>query len=189
MADYIPRTTKDGIYGAKYWYTRTNPFYPPYQLPNCTCYAWGRFWEISPDHVPKLPTGNAGTWFANAKARGYKTGSTPALGAVACFGKRGAAGHVAIVEEIYSNGDIRCSNSGYYRPVSTTNWHYFFMTTNKKNNNYVPWNGYYFQGFIYNPYAGDTPSPVDPPDPDPPIPNDPDFRKKHLPFIYYLKKL
>lgn len=180
MPDFVPRLTKDGIYGAKYWYSRTNPFYPTYQMPNCTCYAWGRFWEESGDeHVPHLPTGNAGTWLGKAVAAGYETGSEPALGAVACFGKRGAAGHVAIVEQIMTNGDINCSNSGYYRPVSTTNWHYFFMTTNKKSNNYVPWSGYYFQGFIYNPYAGGG-TPIDPDDPYPDTPGNPNRLKRFL---------
>lgn len=179
MADYVPRLTKDGIYGSPYWYSRTNPFYPTYQMPNCTCYAWGRFWECGgQDNVPNLPTGNAGTWYGQAASRGYQVGQTPALGAVACFGKSGAAGHVAVVEQISSDGSyINCSNSGYYRPVSTSNWHYFFMTTNYASNNYIPWSGYYFQGFIYNPFAGEG-QPIDPSDPYPDVPSDPQSQRR-----------
>ena len=44
---YIPRLTADGIRGNPYWYSR-NPFYNAgYGMPNCTAYAWGRFWENS----------------------------------------------------------------------------------------------------------------------------------------------
>ena len=41
---YEPRLTKSGMLNSIYWYSDTNPFYPTgYGLPNCTCYAWGRF--------------------------------------------------------------------------------------------------------------------------------------------------
>lgn len=184
--DFVPRLTKDGIYGAPYWYTRTNPFYPTFQMPNCTCYAWGRFWEESGiDNVPHLPTGNAGLWFGRAAAAGYETGDTPQLGAVLCMGKYGGAGHVAIVEQIGTNGDIVCSNSGYSRPVSVNSRSYFFMTNNPKSSNYVTWKNYYFQGFIYNPLAGGG-EPVDPDDPYPPQP-DPNRLKRFNPAYHGLK--
>lgn len=153
---YEPRLTKSGMLNSIYWYSDTNPFYPTgYGLPNCTCYAWGRFWEICGESkVPTLPTGNGGEWWDSVK--GYEVGSTPKLGAVLCLGQPNGAGHVGVVEQIKENGDIVTSNSGYSRPASYDDPLYFFLDTNKKSENYVPsWAiGYYFQGFIYNPCVG-----------------------------------
>lgn len=91
---FTPRTTSDGIVDNPYWYSR-NPFYlAGYGMPNCTAYAWGRFWEISDPNVeyinrPTLGTGNAGTWYAVDD--GYERGQTPKLGAVICFDNPGEA--------------------------------------------------------------------------------------------------
>ena len=162
---FTPRLTAAGIYPAKYWYSTVNPFYPTYQMPNCTCYAWGRYWEIS-DVVPHLPTGNAGTWYANCPSD-YQKGQTPALGAVACwYSPSGAyAGHVAVVEQITSSG-IVTSNSGYYRPIETyppNTKSYFWTEQCLKSNGYrSAWminRGYQLAGFIYN-----NETPVDPGD-------------------------
>jgi surface antigen len=145
---YKPRTDSGGIQGSFYWYSQ-NPFYlSGWGLPNCTCYAWGRFWEISDpngdgSNKPTLPTGDAGTWFG--KVTGYETGSEPRLGAVICWDHPSTGGHVAIVEEIYDNGNIRCSNSAY-------GGSYFYMQTYYKADGYN-FGRYTFQGFIYNPYA------------------------------------
>lgn len=148
---YIPRLTSDGMRGNPYWYSR-NPFYQAgYGLPNCTCYAWGRFWEnadINGDfsNRPNLSTGNAEDWFrAND---GYERGNIPALGAVLCLadGPFSGDGHVAIVEQINGDGSIICSNSAYGGT-------YFYLTTLSPPH-YLPVSGYVFQGFIYNPYSG-----------------------------------
>lgn len=124
-----------------------------YCIPNCVGYAWGRFYEIT-GKCPKLSKGNAENWYAYKD--GYKRGKTPKLGAVICWrkGKAGVsldgAGHVAIVEEIKSNGDIVISQSGY---KSTRFW----TQTIKKG---YKLSGYVFQGFIYNgiDYAENSPS-------------------------------
>ena len=151
--EYIPRLTSDGMRGNPYWYSR-NPFYQAgYGLPNCTCYAWGRFWEnadINADfsNRPNLSTGNAEDWFGHT-SDGYERGNTPALGAVLCLadGPFSGDGHVAIVEEINeTTGVITCSNSAYGGT-------YFYLTTLSPPN-YLPASGYVFQGFIYNPYWG-----------------------------------
>lgn len=146
---YTPRLDSSGIEGSYYWYAG-NPFYQSgYGLPNCTCYAFGRFWEISDSqgnysNKPTLPLGDAGTWYANATS--YERGQTPQLGAVICWSDNsGGAGHVAIVEQIKENGDIVTSNSGY--PNS-----FFWTQTIYKSNGYNS-SGYTFQGFIYNPYS------------------------------------
>lgn len=160
---FVPRFSKEGMLGAKYWYSNTNPFYASglYGLPNCTCYAWGRFWEIS-DIIPNLPTSNGGQWWADVS--GYEKGQTPELGAVICFDQEGQAGHVAIVEDILPNGDIRTSNSGYSRnPGGYNDPLYFWVDTNPVATNYrADWQvtgNYRFQGFIYNPEVPRPPGP------------------------------
>ena len=112
---FRPRLSAPG-YSSKYWYS-LNPFYHAgYGLPNCTCYAWGRFYEIL-GRKPVLSLGNAEDWYG--KNDGYSRGSTPRLGAVICWRKGRAgyggdgAGHVAVVEKIYSDGSILISQSGW----------------------------------------------------------------------------
>lgn len=156
---YQPRLNSDDIQGNFHWYSE-NPFYiAGYGMPNCTCYAWGRFWEIGDplnQHIHKpthLPTSDGGQWWDQAVASGYyQTGQTPRLGAVICFERTGASGHVAIVEEIGTiNGRnvIVTSNSAWQ---ST----FFYTQTLYEDENYS-WGSYTFQGFIYNPYADPLP--------------------------------
>lgn len=200
-ATFTPRLNSDGIEGEKYWYSGS-PFYTAgYGLPNCTCYAWGRFWEISDksdgtkdySSKPTLPTSDAGTWFS--RVTGYDTGKTPKLGAVICWGDNsGGAGHVAIVEKIdEETGDIVTSNSAW-------NSTFFYTKTIYAADGYS-FSGYTFQGFIYNPHVA-TSTPTDPEDPDDPedpeIPDDfePEYdsstpyrkRKGYKFFIYNAKK-
>ena len=162
---YVPRLNDDGIRGNYKWYSR-NPFYQSgYGLPNCTCYAWGRFWEIGdPSNTganrPHLPTGNGNQWWGQVV--GYqKNTTTPKLGSVICFG--GAyPGHVAIVEEIRDNGNtIVTSNSDWQAPPDRF---FYTETLHRRSDGKFrhPHRSklYLSQGFIYNPYAEDTPSPT-----------------------------
>lgn len=154
-AAFVPRLTSDGMLGSPYYYSQ-NPFYlAGYGLPNCTCYAWGRFWEESDyDHdysnPPTLSTGNAEDWYGYT-ADGYDRGQTPELGAVICFadGPFSGDGHVAIVEQINGDGSIVTSNSAYGGE--------YFYTQTLHPPFYLPAAGYVFQGFIYNPNAGGAP--------------------------------
>lgn len=113
-------------------------------LPNCVGYAWGRFMEIL-GKTPKLSRSNAENWYSYND--GYARGKTPKLGAVIVWakGKVGkssdGAGHVAIVEQIYSDGSFLVSQSGY---KSTRFW-----TSRIPKSGYLK--GYTFLGFIYNP--------------------------------------
>ena len=157
---FVPRLDATGIVGSPYYYS-LNPFYNAgYGMPNCTAYAWGRFWEESdPDRTytnpPTLSTGNAEDWYGNT-ADGYRRGNTPQLGAVICFadGPYSGDGHVAIVEQINSDGSIVTSNSAWGGS--------FFYTQTLSPPNYLPATGYVFQGFIYNPNAGGNPWPGPP---------------------------
>lgn len=122
-------------------------------LPNCVGLAHGRWLESQGqtdyNKYDKLPTGNAENYYSYTKD-GYERGNTPKVGAIACWrkGKAGdssdGAGHVAFVEEVYSNGDIYTSNSGY-------NSTRFYMKKYTKSSNYSNGSAYTFQGFIYNP--------------------------------------
>ena len=102
-----------------------NP-YTAFNIGNCTWYAFGRAWEILGSRPSKLIfQGDAVVWFSKNKSN-YDNGnggfpystnpSAPKLGAIACFSddrKNGTGGHVAVVEEILSNGTIKTSESGY----------------------------------------------------------------------------
>ena len=159
MPPYNPRLSDAGMHGNPYWYSR-NPFYQAgYGLPNCTCYAWGRFWEIGdPNHQyinrPNLSTLNAEDWYGASD--GYSRGQAPALGAVACWadGPYSGDGHVAIVEQINGDGSIVTSNSAWGGS--------YFYTMTLQPPHYLPATGYVFQGFIYNPYSGGGPGPFPP---------------------------
>lgn len=86
-------------------------------LPNCVGYAWGRVYEYL-GTKPKLAKTNAENWYGYTKD-GYKRTKTPKVGDVICWRKGQAgvssdgAGHVAVVEEVYSDGSILTSNSDY----------------------------------------------------------------------------
>jgi surface antigen len=123
-------------------------------LSNCVGYSWGRWREIL-GYAPRLSKGNAEDWWGNT-TDGYKRGQTPKLGAVMCW-KKGQTwngndgyGHVAIVEEIKSNGDVIVSESMY----GSVRWRRHTYT---KTSNYYLGSGYVFQGFIYLPIDFEEP--------------------------------
>lgn len=141
---FTPRLSAPS-YSSAYYY-KNNPFYQSgYGMPNCTCYAFGRSYEIL-GKKPTLSLRNAENWWGNT-ADGYERGQTPRLGAVICWrgGKVGyssdGAGHVGVVEQIIGN-QIVVSMSAW----KGTRW--FTKTFNIGSYNY---SGLTFQGFIYNP--------------------------------------
>ena len=137
---YSPRLSAPSK-SSKYYYS-DNVFYNSgYGMPNCTCYAWGRFYEILGSR-PKLCTGNAGTWYRYT-SDGYSRGSKPRLGAIIVWDRAGEAGHVAVVEQINSDGSIVTSNSAW---GST-----YFYTQTLYPPSYTWSSSYRFLGFIYNP--------------------------------------
>ena len=56
--------------------------------------------------------GNGAQWATSAAAAGFRTGSTPQVGALACWND-GAYGHVAVVTAVESNTRIQVSESNY----------------------------------------------------------------------------
>lgn len=63
-------------------------------------YGWCTWYVASRRNIPW--SGNAGAWLYNARAMGYSTGSTPAVGAIIVTNESWV-GHVAIVEAVYGN--------------------------------------------------------------------------------------
>ena len=56
--------------------------------------------------------GNGAQWATSAAAAGFRTGSTPQVGAIACWND-GGYGHVAVVKAVSSSSRIQVSESNY----------------------------------------------------------------------------
>lgn len=131
-------------------------------LANCVGYAAGRFNEIIGQnkfvYLPYPP--NAENFYATAQSQGLKVGSEPALGAIivwqkgATLNSSDGAGHVAVVEQINSDGSIVTSESGYgcANPFWTT------KRVKGADGNWGGGTGYKFLGFIYQPTAVAAPT-------------------------------
>lgn len=128
-------------------------------LCNCVGYANGRFNEICND--PNL-TGtaikfkyqlvcNAENFIESAKKQGLKINSTPVQGGIMVWQKGSTlkggdgAGHVAVVEEVYADGSILTSESGYNA------WAFKTVRRNNSNGRWGQASGYKFRGCIINP--------------------------------------
>lgn len=147
MATFVQRTTAPEE--SNTYYYADNPFHQSgYGLPNCTCYAYGRFWELAGGSRPSLSLRNAENWYGHSD--GYARGQTPKLGAVICWRKGQAgdssdgAGHVGIVEAVNADGTIVTSESAY-------NGYLFRTKTRSNDGNWGGGSAYTFQGFIYHP--------------------------------------
>lgn len=120
-------------------------------LSNCVGYAWGRVAELEEDPactigVPssrlKAGTHNPTSAYAWMNyVNGRKTGKVPKLGAVCVWKHKTKSnyGHVAVVEEVYSDGSWLSSESAYGGTAFS----------NRKYNKNSDRNNYKFLGFIY----------------------------------------
>ena len=132
------------------YYTTSNPFYPKYGLPNCTCFAWGRAYEVLGKR-PNLSTGNACSfWQYNINNKYYPYGNEPQPLSIACWygtgeGQNGNNGHVAFVESVSGN-NVTISQSGWGWRNSRPGVLWENKTLNKSNMNSIQTN---FQGYIY----------------------------------------
>ena len=193
---FTPRLSSTGMANNPWWYsTASNTYLTWYNrftntgngLPNCTCYAYGRFAEIQGDWQPfantdlgresvMLPRGDAGIWWEQATNPTNKYyigagryGQTPQLGAVICWHDPTGtySGHVAVVEEIHYNSDntvnyIVTSNSAY-------GGQYFYTSSIYRVNSYYPSDSYHIsyhndayrtQGFLYQASQPTPPTPT-----------------------------
>ena len=157
-AAYTPRLTapeKNNPY-----YFSNNLFYrsgygmTSKNIGNCTCYAYGRAYEIL-GSAPLLSSGNAGDWYEYNKAYGYYPyGDIPWPGAIAVWSKRGSAGHVAVVESVNGNTAV----------TSESGWKSFYFKTRTRSMNEPNFSaspGYTFLGFIYIAGAPTLTAPTD----------------------------
>jgi len=127
-------------------------------LCNCVGWACARF-----NHIYNELTGYSGIKYPNfccnaenfievAKKYGLSVGQTPKVGAIMVWQKgdtlssNDGAGHVAVVEKVFSTTKVLTSESGY-------NSFAFSNKTREKgsNKNWGSGNSYSFRGFIYNP--------------------------------------
>lgn len=154
-------------------------------IPNCVGFAWGRFCEGAGVTDCNLSVGNASTFYG--RNDGYARGQVPQVGAVMCWGGGyyEGAGHVAIVEQVIDNNTVITSESNY----SGARW-YSKTRHRGSDGNWSMGDNFWFQGFIYNPYASGGVYP--PPDPDPhpqPKPSGfPEILTYLLPVIIFKKR-
>ncbi len=138
--NFSPRLTAPSS-SNQYYYSDKNIFYKyGYGMPNCTAYAFGRAYELLKKE-PNLCHFNAEEWYDyNKNGKYYNYGSSPKLGAIACWSYNGG-GHVAVVEEI-KNNKITFSNSGW----GYLNFYLTYADVSDPDAGESQWN---FQGYIY----------------------------------------
>lgn len=139
---FTPRLTAPSK-SNKYYYSDNNIFHKyGYGMPNCTCYAWGRAYEIL-GTKPDLCIYDASQWFSyNKTNKYYSYGKTPKLGAIACYSyTNGGSGHVAVVEKI-------TEDTVYYSNSAWGGQEFYISTSDLKD--FTGGNkGWIFEGFIY----------------------------------------
>ncbi len=141
---FKPRFTAPSRY-SKY-YTTDNVFYiHGYGMPNCTCYAWGRAYEILGYKPTWLSRWDAYTFYDdNYQNFPYGRGQQIRVGAIACWGGNsyGSSGHVAVVEKIHSDGRVTISQSSYHGG-------YFDVSTYDSAKDLENAMGGNFKGYVY----------------------------------------
>lgn len=155
---YIERKTAPAKSNKNY-YSKKNVFYPRY-VGNCTWYAHGRTLELGYS-VKEIPTSNAENWYKKCKC---PKGQIPVQGAIACWSQgvigKGAdgAGHVSVVEEVYSDESFLSSEFGKKSGFFT-----------KKHKPPYSYGNHEFEGFIYpiGCNIDNKPEPIPEPQPQP----------------------
>lgn len=139
-------------------------------LCNCVGFANGRYNEIINDSnlegivkpFKYQLVCNAENFIESAQRQGLKISRVPTLGGImvwqkgATLGGGDGAGHVAVVEEIYNDGTILTSESGWNA------WAFKLVHRNNSNGRWGQNSAYKFRGCIINPSIKDGKS-VDPP--------------------------
>jgi LysM repeat protein len=76
-----------------------------FPIGQCTFYVASR--------IPIAWMGDAWTWFGSAKAYGWQVGSVPRSGSIVVTWESQLYGHVAVVEQVYSDGSFRISEMNF----------------------------------------------------------------------------
>lgn len=118
-------------------------------MANCVGYVHGRVIEIAGKAVEAvISRGNACTFYDHNDGL-ERSPSVPVLGSIMVWESKGSNpyGHVAIVEEVYSNGDVLASASNYkgtwWYTSRFTKASGYRLTSSKST--------YTFRGFVYMP--------------------------------------
>ncbi len=85
---------------------------PSYGAVPGQCTQWAKY------KIPALRgliMGNGGQYLVNGRKYGFKTGSSAVAGSAAVTNENGRVGHVAYVEQVYSNGTMLISEMNYVR--------------------------------------------------------------------------
>lgn len=121
-------------------------------LCNCVGYANGRFNEIGEYGRCKFQlVCNAENFIESAKKQGLTISSKPVQGGIMVWQKGATlsggdgAGHVAVVEEVYTDGTILTSESGW------ASWAFKTVRRDNSNGRWGQSSAYKFRGCIVNP--------------------------------------
>ena len=139
-------------------------------LANCVGYANGRFNESinDPELVGKVLAFhyqlvcNAENFIESAKNQGLKISKVPVVGGVMVWQKGGTlsgsdgAGHVAFVEEVYEDGSILTSESGW----GSADWAFKNLRRTNNDGRWGQSSAYKFRGCIINPVINGKPAPI-----------------------------
>ena len=130
----------DSAEGKTYYYNKNNPFYAAnlggtnysssykqYVIGNCTWYAYARASEMNGKWINSNFRWSASKWWdINKQNSYYPYGSTPKVGAIACY-----SNHVAVVEKVV-NGKPYVSESGWKlsssKPTSASQLYFHYGT-------------------------------------------------------------
>ena len=130
----------DSAEGRTYYYNKNNPFYAAnlggtnysssykqYVIGNCTWYAYARASEMNGKWINSNFRWSASKWWdINKQNSYYPYGSTPKVGAIACY-----SNHVAVVEKVV-NGKPYVSESGWKlsssKPTSASQLYFHYGT-------------------------------------------------------------
>lgn len=125
-------------------------------LCNCVGYANGRFNEIGEYGYCKYQlVCNAENFIESAKRQGLQISSKPVQGGIMVWQKGATldgydgAGHVAVVEEVYTDGSILTSESGW------AGWAFKTVRRDNSNGRWGQASAYSFRGCIINPAVKD----------------------------------
>lgn len=144
-----------------------------YGMPNCTAYVLGRVNQLQ--DLNGLSYNNFSGWHGNGEDWGesgmigenWVHSQVPKLGAIACYGDKPGVdigGHVAVVEEIFNNGNVTTSNSAWRGPEQVGNENssgWWFLEEDIKITDYRS-NVFYFKYYLYPPFIDEEPIPPTP---------------------------
>ena len=118
----------------------------PFSRGQCTWWAYERLTQMNGKEPPVI-SGNAGGWYNNCLAAGLTRGSTPTVGAIACWnnGQGNDSGHVAIVEAVYSD-HIHISEYNWDVSLGYNEKDLYFSNMNRSSSSKP---NRYFAGYIY----------------------------------------